>query len=65
MDRISDSCGYGVPLMTFEGMREHHTLAVGKKLRTMGADGYEDFQRERGARSVDGLPAQEPLKTPR
>src|SRR5215204_4767528 len=24
VDRISDSCGYGVPLMTYEGEREHH-----------------------------------------
>src|ERR671927_1414753 len=22
--RVADSCGYGVPLMTFEGMRPHH-----------------------------------------
>ena len=55
--RVSDSCGYGVPLMSFEGLREHHELSSAKKVRTMGADGYEDFQRERGARSLDGLPA--------
>jgi hypothetical protein len=55
--RISDSCGYGVPLMSFEGLREHHALSSAKKVRTMGRDGYEDFQRERGARSLDGLPA--------
>jgi hypothetical protein len=55
--RISDSCGYGVPLMSFEGLREHHALSTAKKVRTMGPDGYEEFQRERGARSLDGLPA--------
>jgi hypothetical protein len=27
----------------------------------MGLDGYRRHQRERGARSLDGLPAQEPL----
>jgi hypothetical protein len=55
--RVSDSCGYGVPLMSFEGLREHHALSSAKKVRTLGTDGYEDFQRERGARSLDGLPA--------
>src|SRR5215210_8158993 len=24
--RVSDSCGYGVPLMTFNGLRDHHAL---------------------------------------
>ena len=57
VSRVSDSCGYGVPLMSFEGLREHHALSSAKKVRTMGVDGYEDFQRERGARSLDGLPA--------
>jgi len=55
--RVSDSCGYGVPLMSFEGHRPHHALSSAKKVRTMGLEGYEDFQRERGRRSLDGLPA--------
>jgi hypothetical protein len=57
VERISDSCGYGVPLMSLEGSREHHALSSAKKVRTMGPDGYEEFQRKRGARSLDGLPA--------
>jgi hypothetical protein len=57
--RISDSCGYGVPLMSLEGHRDHHALSSAKRIRTMGADGYESFQRERGARSLDDLPALE------
>ena len=57
VERVSDSCGYGVPLMSFEGLRDHHALSSAKKVRTMGADGYADFQRERAARSIDGLPA--------
>lgn len=57
VERISDSCGYGVPLMSFEGLREHHALSSAKKVRTMGRDGYDQFQRERGARSLDDLPA--------
>jgi len=58
VDRVADSCGYGVPLMSFEGHREHHALSTSKKLRTMGPEEYARFQRERGAASIDGLPAQ-------
>lgn len=57
VERISDSCGYGVPLMSFEGLRDHHALSSAKKVRTMGRDGYDQLQRERGARSLDDLPA--------
>ena len=64
VERIADSCGYGVPLMTYEGRREHYPLSVGKKLRTMGADGYAQMTRERGAQSIDGLPALPPLEFP-
>src|SRR4051794_37232389 len=34
VDRIADSCGYGVPLMAYEGERPHQALSVEKKLRT-------------------------------
>ena len=57
VSRISDSCGYGVPLMSLEGHREHHALSTAKKVRRMGADGYEESKREAGASSLDGLPA--------
>jgi hypothetical protein len=57
VQRISDSCGYGVPLMSFEGMREHHAKSTAKKVRVMGADGYDAFQHDRGAFTIDGLPA--------
>jgi hypothetical protein len=55
--RISDSCGYGVPLMEFQGPREHHALSSAKQLRTRGPDGYEDYKRTKNALSLDGLPA--------
>jgi hypothetical protein len=60
--RIGDSCGYGVPLMSLDAHREHHALTSGKRIRTMGLVGYEEFQRERGARSLDGLPALSPQR---
>lgn len=55
--RVSDSCGYTVPLMSFEGERNHHELSVGKRLRTMGAGGYEEHRLRTNAVSLDGLPA--------
>ena len=58
--RVSDSCGYGVPLMSFEGLREHHQLATAKKLRTLGPEGYADYRREANASSLDGLPVLRP-----
>jgi hypothetical protein len=57
VDRISDSCGYGVPLMSFDGTREHYELSVSKKVRVKGADGYRAMAHERGAHSIDGLPS--------
>jgi hypothetical protein len=55
--RVADSCGYGVPLMAYEGMRPHHAKSSAKKVRVMGADEYRAFQRERGAVTIDGNPA--------
>jgi predicted pyridoxine 5'-phosphate oxidase superfamily flavin-nucleotide-binding protein len=57
VERISDSCGYGVPLMGYEGRRPHYGLSVDKKVRTKGAENYAAMARERGAESIDGLPA--------
>jgi hypothetical protein len=58
--RVSDSCGYGVPLMSFEGLREHHQLSTAKKLRTLGPEGYAEYRREANASSLDGLPVLRP-----
>src|SRR3712207_2367509 len=55
--RVSDSCGYGVPLMSFEGMRDHHRLSTAKKLRVSGVEGYEEYRRTKNRESLDGLPA--------
>jgi len=59
VERVSDSCGYGVPLMSFEGMRPHHAASSAKNIRVQGVDGYRAARRARGARSLDGLPALE------
>ncbi len=57
VERVSDSCGYGVPLMAYEGEREHFDLSKRKRLRTLGPEGLLEFQQKRNARSLDGLPA--------
>jgi hypothetical protein len=61
LDRVADSCGYGVPLMTFEGQREHLELWAAKRIRTRGPDAMLEYQREKNAVSIDGLPALEHL----
>jgi hypothetical protein len=49
-------------LMSLDGHREHHALTARKRIHTMGPGGYEEFQRERNARSLDGLPALPPRR---
>ena len=55
--RVSDSCGYGVPLLSYEGEREHARLWAEKKLRTGGAEALAAYQADKNAVSLDGLPA--------
>jgi hypothetical protein len=57
--RIADSCGYGVPLMAYEGQRPHADLSTGKRLRTHGPDALLDYQAQKNLHSIDGLPAVE------
>jgi hypothetical protein len=51
LDRISDSCGYGVPLMTYDGERPQMPAWVDHK----GEEGIAAYQAEHNL-SVDGLP---------
>jgi len=53
VDRISDSCGYGVPLMDYVGERPQRDLWLERK----GPDGLRDYVREKNGESIDGLPA--------
>ncbi len=57
LDRIADSCGYGVPVMEYQGQRPHQDLWAAKKLRVGGPDALLDYQREKNSLSIDGLPA--------
>jgi hypothetical protein len=53
VERISDSCGYGVPLMTYDGERPQRAAWNERK----GAEGLRAYVAERNAASIDGLPA--------
>jgi hypothetical protein len=57
VDRIADSCGYGVPLMSFESERNHYALSAAKRLRVGGASALAERRVAVNARSIDGLPA--------
>ena len=49
--RISDSCGFGVPLMRFEGRRP----TLEEWARRKGPDGLDDYRQAHNAVSIDGL----------
>ncbi len=51
VNRIADSCGYGVPLFRYEGQREQ-LLAWA---RSRGPAGLRTYRRERNRYSIDGL----------
>ena len=50
--RISDSCGFGVPLLKYEGDRDHVFRWAQKK----GLEGLKTYKREKNRHSIDGLP---------
>jgi hypothetical protein len=50
--RVSDSCGYGVPVMEMVGERD--LLRLGAQRR--GPDGLADYRAAHNAVSIDGLP---------
>jgi hypothetical protein len=57
LERISSSCGYGVPLMSYAGERPHMHASKTKRLRTGGPDALARYVGEHNAESIDGLPA--------
>jgi hypothetical protein len=54
VERISDSCGYGVPLMQFEATRTQQDAWQEKMVKT---GGFDDYVAAKNATSIDGLPA--------
>lgn len=60
LDRISDSCGYGVPLMRYERERTQLPAWGANKLASGGRQALDDYRRKKNAESIDGLPAIDP-----
>jgi hypothetical protein len=50
--RISDSCGYAVPLMDFRADRD----VLDKWTANKGDDGLKIYRAEKNLQSIDGLP---------
>jgi hypothetical protein len=56
LDRIADSCGYGVPRHRYEGERSQLLDWADRK----GPDGVVAYRAERNTTSIDGLPGLTP-----
>lgn len=52
VERIADSCGFGVPLYDYQGQRETLIKYAEKK----GAEGMEQYRQENNRASLNGLP---------
>jgi hypothetical protein len=57
VERIADSCGYGVPLMSYEGERPQSGAWAKTKLAKGGPTALDEYMAEKNAVSIDGLPA--------
>ena len=49
--RISDSCGYGVPLLQYQGERNQLSAWAGK----LGAEGLKAYRQEKNHQSIDRI----------
>jgi hypothetical protein len=52
LERVADSCGYGVPEYAFVGQRRQLAQWAERK----GAEGVRAYRREKNRTSIDGLP---------
>jgi hypothetical protein len=52
LTRVASSCGYGVPLLRYEGERSQMAAWA----RKQGPEGLKAYRREKNSRSIDGLP---------
>ena len=53
VERVGDTCGFGVPLYEYTGQRSQLTRWAEHK----GPDGLDQYQRDKNRVSVDGLPS--------
>jgi predicted pyridoxine 5'-phosphate oxidase superfamily flavin-nucleotide-binding protein len=59
--RISDSCGFVVPRMRYEGERDQLYRYAGNRLRKEGPDAVRAYVTANNAESIDGLTGLDPL----
>ena len=52
VERVSDSCGYGVPILEFKRDRPQLPAWAEKK----GEEGLAEYKRRKNAESIDGIP---------
>jgi hypothetical protein len=53
VERVADTCGFGVPLYEYAGQRSQLTRWAEHK----GTEGLVEYQRSKNRASLDGLPA--------
>ena len=59
--RVSDSCGFVVPKMAYEGERDQLYRYADNRLRKEGPDAVRAYVTTRNAESIDGLTGLDPL----
>jgi predicted pyridoxine 5'-phosphate oxidase superfamily flavin-nucleotide-binding protein len=52
ISRIADSCGFGVPMLHYEGQRSQLSAWA----RKLGPAGLKSYREEKNQRSIDGIP---------
>jgi hypothetical protein len=57
VERVADSCGFGVPLMDYRGERTQARAWAERKLAQGGPGALDEYVAANNARSIDGLPA--------
>jgi Pyridoxamine 5'-phosphate oxidase len=56
VERVSDSCGFDVPLMSYDGRRPQREAWVQNRLSRGGVAALEEYVATRNAESIDALP---------
>lgn len=60
VDRVSDSCGFSVPLYEYRGERSQLLDFA----RNKGPEGMAEYRRKKNAASIDGIPGLIPSESP-
>jgi predicted pyridoxine 5'-phosphate oxidase superfamily flavin-nucleotide-binding protein len=61
VERVSDSCGFVVPRMAYEGERDQLYRWTDNRLRKEGPDAMRAYAASHNAESIDGLAGLDPL----